>query len=113
MVRNLALRILGRGGYTVLEAHDTEEAIRICRTHPEPIDLLLTDVVMPRMSGPELTEQLRPMRPGMRILYMSGYTDEAVIHHGVLDVNTAFIQKPFTPEALTVKVRETLDTRER
>jgi signal transduction histidine kinase/ActR/RegA family two-component response regulator len=108
-VRELARDILRAGGYTVIEARNGPEALLLCEHHQGPIDLLLTDVVMPRMSGRELAERMGPLRPDLSVLYMSGYTDDAVIRHGVLGADTAFLQKPFTPAALVQRVRETLD----
>ena len=108
-VRELARDILRASGYTVFEARNGNEALLISERHQGPLDLLLTDVVMPRMSGRELAERLGPVRPGLRVLYMSGYTDDAVIRHGVFGSDTAFLQKPFTPAALMQRVRETLD----
>jgi signal transduction histidine kinase/CheY-like chemotaxis protein len=108
-VRELARDILRASGYTVLEARNGPEALLLCERHQGPLDMLLTDVVMPRMSGRELAERLAPLRPDLSVLYMSGYTDDAVIRHGVLGAGTAFLQKPFTPAALVLRVRETLD----
>ena len=109
VVRGLARQILEQAGYNVLDARGGEEAIRLCRERRGPIDLLLTDVVMPETSGKEVAERLTRLRPMTRVLYMSGYTDDAIVHHGVLDSDVEFIQKPFTPVALARKVREVLD----
>ncbi|HWN08425.1 MAG TPA: ATP-binding protein [Pyrinomonadaceae bacterium] len=109
VVRDMAMEILVECGYSVLEAKDGAEALQLARQHAGEIHLMLTDVVMPRMSGRELAEQLALFRPEVKVLYMSGYTDDAIVHHGVLDEGTAFIGKPFTMEALAKKVRETLD----
>jgi two-component system, cell cycle sensor histidine kinase and response regulator CckA len=108
-VRELARDILRASGYTVIEARNGPEALLLSERHQGPLDLLLTDVVMPRMSGRELAERMGPLRPDLSVLYMSGYTDDAVIRHGVLGADTAFLQKPFTPAALVQRVRETLD----
>ncbi|HXA95835.1 MAG TPA: PAS domain S-box protein [Candidatus Dormibacteraeota bacterium] len=108
-VRDLAREILEGGGYAVLQACDAQEAVLMAERHAGPIHLLLTDVIMPRQSGRALVERLRPLRPEMRILYMSGYTNEAIVRHGVLDPDTLFIQKPFTPAGLAQKVRAALD----
>jgi len=102
--------ILETSGYDVLEARQGTEALRISSDHEGPIHLMLTDVVMPQMSGRELAQRLAPLRPDMRVLYMSGYTDDAIVRHGVLDAGIAFISKPFTPDALAAKVRQVLDT---
>ncbi|HEY7652365.1 MAG TPA: ATP-binding protein [Methylomirabilota bacterium] len=108
-VRELARDILRASGYAVIEARNGPEALLLSERHQGPLDLLLTDVVMPRMSGRELAERLAPLRPSMSVLYMSGYTDDAIIRHGVLGADTAFLQKPFTPATLVQRVRETLD----
>ena len=108
-VRTLITRILDTTGYTILQAHDGEEALAMCRTYQGRIHLLITDVVMPRMSGRQLVELLTPLRPSVRVLYLSGYTDDAVIRHGLVHEDVAFLQKPFTVTALARKVREVLD----
>jgi two-component system cell cycle sensor histidine kinase/response regulator CckA len=108
-VRRLARDVLEMYGYRVLEAPNGGAAFLICERHKEPIHLLVTDVIMPEMSGPELTDRLIRLRPEMKVLYMSGYTDNAIVHRGVLDEGTNFIQKPFTPNALARRVREVLD----
>ena len=108
-VRGLARDVLVEGGYTVLVAATAEDAVRICEEHESPISLLLSDVVMPKVSGPQLAQRLVDLRPELHVLYMSGYTDEAIVHHGVLEPGTAFIEKPFTPEDLCGKVRDVLD----
>jgi len=109
VVRGLARQILQQAGYNVLDAGSGDEALRMCREHSDPIHLLLTDVVMPETSGKEIAESLTSLRPATCVLFMSGYTDDAIVHHGVLDSNVEFIQKPFTPVALARKVREVLD----
>lgn len=108
-VRVLARDVLAGEGYRVLEASDGQDAIRVAAEHPGPIHLLLTDVVMPGMSGRELAEQMAARRAGIRILYMSGYPGDAAVHQGALVRGSAFLQKPFSPDGLTRKVRETLD----
>jgi signal transduction histidine kinase len=105
-VRELAHEILKTLGYTVLEAPRPEEALKIADQHSGPIHLLLTDVIMPGMSGPTLAGRLLSGRPDLKVLYMSGYTD---LRHGLLAAGTALVQKPFTPDALARKVREALD----
>jgi PAS domain S-box-containing protein len=108
VVRTLARKVLEGHGYTVLEAGDGREALRLAALHAGPVHLLLTDLVMPGACGREVAERLRDLRPGLRVLYMSGYTDDAVVRHGVLEAEADFLQKPFTPEALARKVREVL-----
>ncbi len=104
-VRGLLRRVLCQAGYTVLDTGDPEDAQRICREHPGEIALLLTDVVMPKMGDREFAEKARALRPTMRTVYMSGYTDDAIVHHGVLEPGTAFIEKPISPETLLAKLR--------
>jgi two-component system, cell cycle sensor histidine kinase and response regulator CckA len=108
-VRALARLVLGSHGYTVLEAHDGDEALRVCAQHADTIQILISDVVMPHLSGPQLAERVKSLRPTIRVLFLSGYTDDAVVHRGVLNPGAAFLQKPFAPEALARKVRETLN----
>ncbi|HKZ22271.1 MAG TPA: PAS domain S-box protein [candidate division Zixibacteria bacterium] len=110
-VRELIGDLLRENGFTVLEAGHSGEAIEICQKYERPIQLLLTDVVMPQMSGPELAKLLVPMRPEIRVLFISGYTDTAVVSQGWLAPGTAFLQKPFTQEILVNKIREVLDHR--
>jgi CheY-like chemotaxis protein len=108
-VLKLASRILKEQGYRILEAATGEEALKICKENKGPFHLLLTDVVMPQMSGRQLKERLGQVGQGFKVLYMSGYTDNAIVHHGVLEKGMNFIQKPFTLEGLARKVREVLD----
>jgi two-component system cell cycle sensor histidine kinase/response regulator CckA len=108
-VRTLARLALTSAGYAVLEAGRPEEAVEIARTHQGPIQLLVTDVVMPGMGGRQLAEQVATLRPGVKVLYLSGYTPDAVVRHGVLQADVAFLQKPFSIRALTRKVRDVLD----
>jgi PAS domain S-box-containing protein len=108
-LRNLARLILQPQGYSILEAQNGEEALRVSEGHKGPIDLMITDVVMPGMSGPKLAEALLPLRPDMKVLYVSGYTDNTIVRHGMLDSDLSFLQKPFSPETLARKVREVLD----
>ncbi|MFH1739616.1 MAG: response regulator [bacterium] len=111
-VRTLICRSLKRVGYTVLEAANGGEALLTCEQHEGPIDLIVTDVVMPHMSGGRLVKRLSTLRPEIKVLYMSGYTDDAIVHHGVLESGTPFLQKPFTPQTVAQKVREVLVPRE-
>jgi two-component system cell cycle sensor histidine kinase/response regulator CckA len=108
-VRALARRVLERSGYAVIEARDGEEALMLAERDGDKLDLVVTDVVMPRMSGRVVAERLAEHRPGLPVLFMSGYTDDAVMRHGILASGAAFLQKPFTPHALALKVREVLD----
>jgi CheY-like chemotaxis protein len=107
-VRKLVEGVLREHGFQVVASENVAEAISFCRERPGPIDLLLTDVVMPDMSGPELAEELAKIRPGLKVVYMSGYADNAVVRHGVLKPGAAFIEKPFVAETLTEKLREVL-----
>jgi CheY-like chemotaxis protein len=100
---------LTSNGYQVLQAQHGLAAMEVAERHPGPIHLLLTDVVMPGMGGPEVARQLTARRPDMKVLYMSGYTDDAVVVHGVRTVDMPFLEKPFTAEGLARKVREVLD----
>jgi two-component system cell cycle sensor histidine kinase/response regulator CckA len=109
-VRNLVRRMLAARGYHVLAAASGHDALRLTVQHAGTIDLLVTDVVMPGMSGREVAALLAPAHPKMKTLYLSGYTDESIVRHGMLEVGVAFLQKPFTAEALARKVREVVDS---
>jgi two-component system cell cycle sensor histidine kinase/response regulator CckA len=111
MVRQLASQVLRRSGYVVLEAANAGEALLIGERHEGTIHLLLSDVVMPRVSGVDLARRLKQQRPAIKVLFMSGYTEEAMAQHGLLDVNFGLLEKPFTPQALLTEVRETLEHR--
>jgi two-component system, cell cycle sensor histidine kinase and response regulator CckA len=108
-VRALMRQVLHKHGYNVLESRHGGEALLMCERHSGKIDLLLTDVVLEQMSGRELAERLIKVRPEMKVLYVSGYADDAIVHHGVLNAGVAFLQKPFTTEALARKIRYVLD----
>jgi CheY-like chemotaxis protein len=110
-LRLVVRRALEERGFSVLVAASGHEAIELCARHPGEIDLLLTDLVMPRMSGRELAQRLAPLRPAMKVLYMSGYSEHAIANHDAGDARMAFLAKPLTPEALLRKVREVLDGR--
>jgi two-component system cell cycle sensor histidine kinase/response regulator CckA len=105
MVRTLTRQILEMCGYTVLEARNGIKALILCEQQDCHIDLLMTDVVMPQMGGRELVQRLTPIYPQICVLFMSGYTDDAIVRHGVIEAGVNFIQKPFTPDALAHKVR--------
>jgi two-component system, cell cycle sensor histidine kinase and response regulator CckA len=109
-VRGVAQQILQSAGYTVLAASDGEEAVRLCARHAGSIHLLLTDVVLPGMSGPALASRLAAIRPALKVMYMSGYPEDAIVRRDLLDPETVFLPKPFTLETLVRKVRENLDT---
>jgi len=108
-VRDLAVAILKACGYLVLELEHANDAERVCQHHGGEIDLLLTDVVMREVSGPELARRVQKVRPDIKVLFMSGYTDSAIVHQGVLDPGIAFLPKPFTPSTLAGRVRQVLD----
>ncbi len=110
MVRNLTREILEMNGYKVLVAANGEEACLVCDKHSGEIDLLVTDVVMPIMGGREVVERVSKKHPDILVLYMSGYTDDAIVRHGVLDDGVPFLHKPFTPESLARKVRELIES---
>jgi CheY-like chemotaxis protein len=109
VVRHLVAEILEASGYTVLQAGEGPSALELLRRHSGAMDLLVTDVVMPGMSGPEVAQAVTSMRPGTQVLYISGYTDSAIGHHSVLEPGIAFLQKPFNAEELNRKVRSLLD----
>jgi CheY-like chemotaxis protein len=108
-VLRMAQEMLTALGYNVITAENGRRCLELLGTYGEPIDLLLTDVVMPGMDGRRLYERLSADLPGLRVVYMSGYTDDLIAHHGVLDEGIAFLQKPFTVDSLARKIRETLD----
>jgi hypothetical protein len=101
--------MLSNLGYTLLEAGSGQEALRLLADYPDPVHLLLTDVVMPGISGKTLAEEVSRARPGLKMLFMSGYTDETIVQHGVLGAGVAFVQKPFNPTTLAAKLRSVLD----
>jgi two-component system, cell cycle sensor histidine kinase and response regulator CckA len=108
-LRQLVKRLLEKIGYKVLAAANGAEALMLFDQHPS-IDVLLTDVVMPGTSGPELTKQLIERRPGLKVIFMSGYTEEAIVRHGVVSAGVAFLHKPFTSGTLASKIRDVLDS---
>jgi two-component system cell cycle sensor histidine kinase/response regulator CckA len=113
LVRELAAEVLRGNGYQLLEASTPSVALEICNRHSGPIELLLTDVVMPEMNGGEMARLVQELRPNIRVLFMSGYTDNVVLQNGQLRKGLAFLQKPFTPTTLGKKVREILDEKVR
>ncbi len=110
MVRHLVRETLVCAGYKVMDTSDPLEARRLSDSYRGPIHLLITDVVMPKVSGRELAEELALRRGSMKVLYMSGYTDNAIVNTGIFQKKVAFLQKPFTPGALTERVRDILDS---
>ena len=108
-LRHLARRTLQSQGYNILEACDGVAALVLCQRHLPIIDIVVTDVVMPNLSGADMVQRLKAVRPHLKVLYMSGYTDSAVVRHGVEEAEVNYLQKPFTPDLLRRKVRELLD----
>jgi DNA-binding NtrC family response regulator len=109
-VRKLAAHILRSHGHTVIEANNGEEALRLCREHPGPIDVLVTDVIMPGISGGVLAGAAVILRPGLRTVFISGYSDDALVNHGISANEAAFVQKPFTPTQLTAAIDRALNS---
>jgi two-component system, cell cycle sensor histidine kinase and response regulator CckA len=107
-VRELVCDYLSSAGYRVLQAGDGVEALEVAAAHSGPIHMLISDVVMPRMSGRDLATQLTAKRPDLKVLFISGYTDDTIVRHGVLDGGVAFLQKPFNLKSVTEKIREVL-----
>jgi CheY-like chemotaxis protein len=108
-LRELAARVLAAAGYTVLQAANGADALALLAGHAEPVHLVFTDVVMPGMNGRELAARLAQLRPAIRVLYTSGYTEDAILRHGVLDDPGRFLSKPYTPSVLRRRIREALD----
>ena len=111
-LRELAREFLQSSGYTVLEAGEPEAALEVAKAYPNPIDLLLTDVVLPNMSGQVVAEKMREFRPNIRVLFVSGYTDDVIVRHGILHDGVAFLQKPYTRDGLASKIRAVLENRQ-
>jgi two-component system cell cycle sensor histidine kinase/response regulator CckA len=109
VLRELLIEAIEAGGYSVLAARDGAEALQIADAHPGPIPILVTDVVMPGMTGPKLVELVAPTRPEMKVLYISGYSEDAIAHHGLTGPGRALLSKPFSPEVFLRRVRQSLD----
>ncbi|HWP37270.1 MAG TPA: response regulator, partial [Gemmatimonadales bacterium] len=109
-IRELTVRVLERLGYRVLAAEDPSQAIELAEQYGAVIHLLITDVIMPGMNGRDLANRLKTLHPGLRTLYMSGYTADVIAHHGVLNEGVLFVQKPFSVHDIAVKVRVALDS---
>jgi DNA-binding NtrC family response regulator len=109
-VRQSTGQFLRLNGYTVIEARDGEDAMRVAKSHPGTIDLMITDVVMPHLGGAKLAAQLASTHPAMKVLFVSGYAENTVLRHGAIDVTNSFLQKPFGLKSLAVKTRQVLDT---
>jgi two-component system cell cycle sensor histidine kinase/response regulator CckA len=107
-LRRLCTEFLGQLGYNMLSAANGKEALAVVQSYPDKIDLLITDVLMPELPGPELAQALVAMRPGLKVIFISGYSDGSLAHHGVLKPGTVLVHKPFTIRALTAKLREVL-----
>ena len=108
-VRRLIREILSARGYRVLESTKGEDAVRMVRSFADPVHLVVADVILPETSGPEVVRRVKEWKPGIRALYISGYTHDAVLRHGLMESGVTFLSKPFLPEALARKVREVLD----
>ena len=111
ILRPLAKQLLEKLGYRVLEGGDAAEALAAAQRHTGPIHLLIADVILPGPSGRELARRLAVARPDTKVVYVSGYTDDAIVHHGMLEPGLNFLQKPFTPATLARKVRDVLDAK--
>jgi DNA-binding NtrC family response regulator len=109
-IRKLAMEFLAKQGYKVLEAGHGDDGLSICKQHQGPIDLVVTDVVLPGIDGQELAEHLLTLRPGMKVVYMSGYPIDLITHQSISETKKVFLQKPFKLDALVQKVREALDS---